>query len=75
MQGWVDAIPHIKTKYSMLLHNDGYALDNFFGCELLQSLKWHQQNADPAKGKYVLAAPMLILRAAGRRRTGAPWLC
>lgn len=25
MQGWVDAVPHIKTKYSMLLHNDGYA--------------------------------------------------
>jgi hypothetical protein len=59
MQGWVDAIPYIKTRYSMLLHNDGYALDSFFGCELLQSLKWHQQNADPAKGKYVLAAPML----------------
>ena len=44
MQGWVDAIPHIKTKYSMLLHNDGYALDHFFGCELLQSLKYHQIN-------------------------------
>ena len=25
MQGWVDAIPYIKTKYSMLLHNDGSA--------------------------------------------------
>jgi len=57
MQGWVDAIPYIKTKYSMLLHNDGYALDSFFGCELLQSLKYHQQN-DPESG-YVLAAPML----------------
>ena len=32
MQGWVDAIPYIKTKYSMLLHNDGYALDS--RCEL-----------------------------------------
>jgi hypothetical protein len=45
MQGWVDAIPYIKTKYSMLLHNDGYALDSFFGCELLQSLKYHQLNS------------------------------
>jgi hypothetical protein len=44
MQGWIDAIPYIKTKYSLLLHNDGYALDSFFGCELLQapvtSLPW-----------------------------------
>ena len=45
MQGWVDAIPHIKTPYSMLLHNDGYALDQFFGCELLQSLRYHQTNS------------------------------
>jgi len=57
MQGWVDAIPYIKTKYSMLLHNDGYALDSFFGCELLQSLKYHQTNSPDAG--YVLAAPML----------------
>jgi hypothetical protein len=57
MQGWVDAVPHIKTKYSLLLHNDGYALDSFFGCELLQSLKWHQANKPDAG--YMLAAPML----------------
>merc|ERR1719460_2665212 len=57
MQGWVDAIPHIKTRYSMLLHNDGYALDSFFGCELLQSLKYHQVNSP--NSSYVLAAPML----------------
>jgi len=57
MQGWIDAIPHIKTKYSMLLHNDGYALDSFFGCELLRSLKYHQAS-EPQAG-YVLAAPML----------------
>jgi len=57
MQGWIDAIPHVKTKYSMLLHNDGYALDSFFGCELLQSLKYHQVNSPNAS--YVLAAPML----------------
>ena len=55
MQGWIDAIPHIKTKYSMLLHNDGYALDSFFGCELLQALKTRQQT-EPG---YVIAAPML----------------
>ena len=47
MQGWVDAIPHIKTRFSMLLHNDGYALDSFFGCELLQSLKHHQAASRP----------------------------
>merc|ERR1719163_1798871 len=57
MQGWVDAVPYIKTKYSMLLHNDGYALDSFFGCELLQSLK-HHQSAQP-EANYVVAAPML----------------
>lgn len=57
MQGWVDAIPYIKTPYSMLLHNDGYALDDFFGCELLRGLKKHQANSPNAS--YVLAAPML----------------
>jgi len=57
MQGWVDAIPYIKTKYSMLLHNDGYALDDFFGCELLRGLKHHQ--ATNPNASYVIAAPML----------------
>lgn len=57
MQGWVDAIPYIKTKYSLLLHNDGYALDSFFGCELLRGLKHHQATAPSAN--YSLAAPML----------------
>jgi len=57
MQGWIDAIPHIKTKYSMLLHNDGYALDSFFGCELLRGLKYHQVNSPNAS--YIAAAPML----------------
>merc|ERR1719486_1233857 len=42
----------------MLLHNDGYALDRFFGCELLQALKARQQN-EPEMG-YGLAAPMLF---------------
>lgn len=55
MQGWVDAIPYIKTKYSLLLHNDGYALDSFFGCELLSALKRRQQS----EPEYYLAAPML----------------
>lgn len=57
MQGWVDAIPYIKTKYSMLLHNDGYALDSFFGCELLQALK-NRQSTEP-ESQYYAAAPML----------------
>jgi hypothetical protein len=26
MKGWVEAVPHIKTKYAMLLHNDGIKL-------------------------------------------------
>ena len=57
MQGWVDAIPYVRTKYSMLLHNDGYALDEFFACELLQGLK-HRQQHEP-ESNYMLAAPML----------------
>jgi len=58
MQGWLDAIPYVKTKYSMLLHNDGYALDSFFGCELLQALKARQR--DEPESNYSLAAPMLF---------------
>ena len=57
MQGWIDAVPYIKTKYSILLHNDGYALDSFFGCELLQGLK-HHKKLNPG-ANYSLAAPML----------------
>ena len=44
MQGWLDAVPYVKTKYSLLLHNDGYALDSFFGCELVQALKARQRD-------------------------------
>ena len=47
MQGWLDAVPYVKTKYSLLLHNDGYALDSFFGCELVQALKARQRD-EPA---------------------------
>lgn len=47
LQGWVDAIPYIKTKYSYLVHNDGYALDAHFGCELLRGLQHHQVSAPP----------------------------
>lgn len=54
MVGWIEAIPHIETEYSMLLHNDGYALDSFFGCELLQSLKTRKGD------NFVVAAPMLF---------------
>jgi len=57
MQGWVDAIPYIKTKYSYLVHNDGYALDPFFGCELIRGLQHHQANSP--NESYALAAPML----------------
>jgi hypothetical protein len=58
MQGWVDAVPYIKTKYAMLLHNDGYALDDFFLCELVEALK-HKETLEVKDGKYVIAAPML----------------
>jgi len=53
----VDAVPYIKTKFSMLLHNDGYALDSFFGCELLSALKLRQ--ATEPESNYFLSAPML----------------
>ena len=43
MRGWVDAVPHITTPYSLLLHNDGYALDPFFACELVEALKARKQ--------------------------------
>ena len=57
MQGWVDAIPYIKTRYAYLVHNDGYALDAFFACELLRGLQAH--NAATPGASYVVAAPML----------------
>ena len=65
MQGWLDAVPHIETEYALLLHNDGYALDDFFGCELLQALKARQPGAPLAPNttdgaRYVAAAPMLF---------------
>jgi hypothetical protein len=50
MQGWLDAIPYVKTKYSLLLHNDGYALDSFFGCELVQALKARQRDEPGSEG-------------------------
>ena len=52
MRGWLDAVPLIRTEYALLLHNDGYALDSFFACELVQSLKARDAS-------YVVAAPML----------------
>merc|ERR1719502_1663382 len=68
MRGWVDAVPHITTPYSLLLHNDGYALDPFFACELVEALKARQngnmtlETDEPGVvegGDYVVAAPML----------------
>jgi len=37
MTGWVDAADFVSTKYALLLHNDGYALDPFFTCELVRA--------------------------------------
>ena len=52
MNGWIKAIPYIRTKYSYLVHNDGYALDNTFLCELKGAL--YNSNSS-----FVVAAPML----------------
>ena len=61
MQGWLDAGPYVKTKYSLLLHNDGYALDSFFGCELLQALKARQQSEPNAGYALAAAGPVIAL--------------
>ncbi len=55
LQGWVDAIPYVKTKYAYLVHNDAYALDDFFVCELIRALAAHKETIP----SYVIAAPML----------------
>jgi len=60
MQGWYDAVPKIDTKYTLLLHNDGYALDDFFACELLRGLHSRQQAGNETEeGEYIASAPML----------------
>lgn len=56
MRGWVEAAQLVDTKYALLLHNDGYAIDDFFACELVQSL---EQRAANDTERYVVAAPML----------------
>eukprot|EP00039_Didymoeca_costata_P002075 m.57354 g.57354 ORF g.57354 m.57354 type:complete len:726 (-) comp11102_c0_seq1:115-2292(-) len=60
MQGWLDAVNgDITTKYTYLVHNDGYALegkkDKMFLCELVQGLK--DKQADHPE--FSVAAPML----------------
>lgn len=52
MSGWVRASKYINTKYSYLVHNDGYALNANFLCELYGALS--SRSAD-----YIIAAPML----------------
>jgi len=48
------------SRYALLLHNDGYALDSFFACELLRSLQGRDKAQDAMDGgAYVVAAPML----------------
>lgn len=68
MRGWVDAVPHITTPYSLLLHNDGYALDPFFACELVEALKARNHSNATAEGepRYIAAAPMLYESKADR---------
>ena len=54
MVGWLRSADVIKTPYALLLHNDGYALDDFFLCELVGALKKRVNES------YVVAAPMLF---------------
>jgi hypothetical protein len=56
MQGWKDAAALVTTPYSLLLHNDGYALNKFFACEIISALE-ARQRIDPS---YVIAAPFLM---------------
>ncbi len=52
MNGWIKAIPYIRTNYSYLVHNDGYALDSTFLCELNGALFSRDSS-------FVIAVPML----------------
>ena len=52
MMGWRKASKYIKTQYSYLVHNDGYALDENILCELFGAL-------NTRKKEYIIAAPML----------------
>jgi len=52
MTGWIKAIPYINTNYSYLVHNDGYALDDSFLCELKNALVYSDSS-------FIIAAPML----------------
>lgn len=52
MSGWVRGSKYVKTKYSYLVHNDGYALRCDFLCELYGALSSRSED-------YVVAAPML----------------
>jgi hypothetical protein len=52
-----DAQPNITTPYTYLVHNDGYALDDFYLCELVQGLK-DRKDKDPSAG-WAISAPML----------------
>jgi hypothetical protein len=56
MQGWKDAAALVTTPYSLLLHNDGYALNKFFACEIVSALE-ARSKIDPS---YVIAAPFLM---------------
>ncbi|AEP15788.1 hypothetical protein EQVG_00379 [Emiliania huxleyi virus 207] len=52
MSGWVKGSKYVKTKYTYLVHNDGYALRCDFLCELYGALSSRGED-------YVVAAPML----------------
>jgi len=57
MVGWLDSVTKnwVKTPYTYLVHNDGYALDDHFLCELLRGLKTRQAT----EPEWAIAAPML----------------
>ncbi|AET42486.1 hypothetical protein EXVG_00301 [Emiliania huxleyi virus 202] len=52
MSGWVKGSMYVNTKYSYLVHNDGYAMRCDFLCELYGALSLRNES-------YVVAAPML----------------
>lgn len=58
MQGWVDGGKLVTTPYTYLVHNDGYALDEYFLCEMVEALKQRKQNRT-ADSQFVIAAPAL----------------
>jgi hypothetical protein len=59
MQGWLDVAKTVTTPYTYLVHNDGYALDPYFLCELVEALKARKAEHTGDGPHFAIAAPML----------------